>query len=257
MEIRSTNETVNVVCLKWGELYGAEYVNKLFNMVSRNLSLPFRFICLTENGNGLEPGVEVWPLPEFEEPPWEYARVCSAWRKLALFKPGLADMQGKTLFLDLDVVIVDNIDALFLFSSKLAIIENWYQPNRLIGQASAICFEAGQPFDVLNHYLDDPSKVLKTYRTEQAYITGHLGLGAFDYFPDSWCCSFKKHCLSNGLAGVISAKSCIPEGAKIIIFHGSPNPPDAIKGQWGKKLPWYKKLYKRVSPASWVAEHWC
>jgi len=250
-------DCVNIVCLKWGEVYGPEYVNNLFSMVSRHTTLPFRFICMTEHEGGINSNVEIWPLPEFEEPPWEYAKVCPAWRKLALFKPGLADMQGKVLFLDLDVVIVDNIDALFSFSSKLAIIENWYQPNRLIGQASAICFEAGQPSEVLNHYLGDPIKVLTSYRTEQAYITGHLGLGQFDYFPDSWCRSFKKHCLSNGVAGVIPAKSRIPVGAKIIVFHGSPNPPDAIKGQWGKKVPWYKRWYKRVSPTPWVAEHWC
>ena len=75
-------------------------------MVKRNLSLPFRFICMTEVSEGIQPAVEIWPLPEFEEPPWEYAKVCPAWRKLALFEPGLANMTGKVLFLDLDVVIV-------------------------------------------------------------------------------------------------------------------------------------------------------
>jgi len=249
-------ETVNVICLKWGTVYGPEYINKLYSMVSRHLSLPFRFICMTEHGESLHEKVEVWPLPEFEEPPWEYAKVCPAWRKLALFKPGLANMKGKVLFLDLDVVIVDSIDALFSFSNKLAIIENWYQPNRLIGQASAICFEAGQPQNVLNHYLDNPLNVLTNYRTEQAYITGYLGQEGFDYFPDSWCRSFKKHCLSSGLAGVKRASSRIPEGAKIVVFHGCPNPPDAIKGVWGKKMPWYKRWYKRVSPTPWVAECW-
>jgi len=250
-------EAVNVVCLKWGTVYGPEYVNTLYNMVARHLNLPFRFICMTEHAEALDEKIEVWPLPEFEEPPWEYAKVCPAWRKLALFKPGLANMKGKVLFLDLDVVIVDNIDALFSFSNKLVIIENWYQPNRLIGQASAICFEAGQPQDVLNHYLENPLKVLTNYRTEQAYITGYLGKEGFDYFPASWCRSFKKHCLSSGIAGVKKASSHIPDGAKIVVFHGCPNPPDAIKGVWGKKMPWYKRWYKRVSPTPWVAEHWC
>ena len=60
-------ETVNVVCLKWGSIYGPEYVNHLYNMVSRNLSLPFRFICLTEQSNGIVPDVEIFPLPEFLE----------------------------------------------------------------------------------------------------------------------------------------------------------------------------------------------
>jgi hypothetical protein len=249
-------EIVNVVCLKWGSVYGPEYVNNLYNMVKRNLSLSFRFICMTEVSDGLQSAVETWPLPEFEEPPWEYVKACSAWRKLALFEPGLANMTGKVLFLDLDVVIVGNIDCFFSFTNQLAIIENWYQPNRLIGQASAICFEAGQPAALLENYLNDPLKVLKAYRTEQAYITGYLGLGSFKYFPDDWCRSFKKHCLSSGFSFFSKPISRIPDKAKIVVFHGCPNPPDAIKGQWGKKLPWYKRWYKRVDPTAWVAEHW-
>ena len=50
--------------------------------------------------------------------------------------------------------------------------------------------------------------------------------------------------------------SRLPKNAKIIVFHGCPNPPDAIKGQWGKQLPWYKRWYKRVAPTAWVAEYW-
>jgi len=249
-------ETVNVVCLKWGTLYGPEYVNNLFNMVQRHLALPFRFICFTEHSEGIKSEVEIWPLPEFEEPPWEYSRYCQAWRKLALFKPGLAEMQGKVLFLDLDVVIVDNIDALFSFANKLAIIENWYQKGQLVGQASAICFEAGQPAALLEHYQKDPISVLKQYRTEQAYITGQLGLGGFDYFPDAWCRSFKKHCLPGGIRNYFVSKNEIPEGAKIVVFHGRPNPPDAIKGEWGKTVPWYKRWYKKVHPSPWVAKYW-
>jgi hypothetical protein len=40
-----------------------------------------------------------------------------------------------------------------------------------------------------------------------------------------------------------------PEGARIIAFHGKPNPPDAIAGVSGK---WYR----RVLPTQWVADHW-
>jgi len=249
-------EIVNVVCLKWGSAYGSEYVNHLYNMVNRNLSLPFRFICLTEQSEGIESDVEVFPLPEFEEPPWEYARYCSAWRKIALFKPGLASMSGKVLFLDLDIVIIQPIDALFYYSEKLTIIENWYQKDQLAGQASAFCFEAGQPVGLLDHYLNDPIRVLKKYQTEQEYITGELGGNGFEFFPEQWCQSFKKHCMPNGINRFFSSKVKQPHDAKIIVFHGRPNPPDAIQGTWGKSLPWFKRWYKRVPATAWVAEYW-
>jgi hypothetical protein len=249
-------DIVNVVCLKWGSAYGPEYVNHLYNMVSRNLSLPFRFICLTEQSEDILPEVEIFPLPEFQEPPWEYARFCSAWRKIALFKPGLANMHGKVLFLDLDVVITQPIDVLFSYSEKLTIIENWYQKGQLSGQASAFCFEAGQPVNLLNHYLADPIQVLRKYQTEQAYITGELGVDGFEFFPEAWCQSFKKHCMANGFKRFFSSKVKQPLDAKIIVFHGRPNPPDAIQGTWGKSLPWYKRWYKRVPATAWIAEYW-
>ena len=28
---------VNIICMKWGDKYGSDYVNKLHNMVSKNL----------------------------------------------------------------------------------------------------------------------------------------------------------------------------------------------------------------------------
>jgi hypothetical protein len=41
----------------------------------------------------------------------------------------------------------------------------------------------------------------------------------------------------------------IPQGAKVIIFHGLPNPPEAIKGISGK---WYR----HIQPAPWIVKHW-
>ena len=243
----------NVICLKWGTLYGPEYVNILFHMVSRHLRAPFRFICLTEDARQLEPGIEVYPLPEFEEPPWKYARFCSAWRKLALFRKGLADMQGKVLFLDLDVVITGSLDDVFSFSDKFAMIENWYQPGN--GQASALCFDVGRFEFLLERYQSDPIRYLKQYRTEQAFIAGELG-NELAFFPEHWFQSFKKHCMPSAAARLLGAQNRLPQDAKVIVFHGRPNPPDAIKGEWGKPLPWYKRWYKRFQPTLWVAEFW-
>ena len=38
-----------LLCLKHGTKYGPEYVNKLYNMVKRNCSLDYEFVCLTDN----------------------------------------------------------------------------------------------------------------------------------------------------------------------------------------------------------------
>ena len=48
----TTNDLVNVLCMKWGNKYPADYVNRLYSMVARNMQRPFRFICLTEDSVG-------------------------------------------------------------------------------------------------------------------------------------------------------------------------------------------------------------
>ena len=48
-----------VLCMKWGDKYGPEYVNRLYAMVARHLRGPFRFVCLTDSGKGVRPEVEL------------------------------------------------------------------------------------------------------------------------------------------------------------------------------------------------------
>ena len=242
--------------MKWGTLYGPEYVNKLYHMVKRNLAEPFRFVCLTEHSDGIEKGIEIKPLPEFDDPYPEKSKHCLAWRKISVFDRNLYDLKGKILFLDLDVVIIDRIDCFFTFSDKLAIIENWSQKGRLIGQSSVFCFEVGKYHHLLEKFQKYPDEVCGNNRTEQVYITRELGAGNFDYFPDEWCKSFKFHCMPGGLLNSLMTPTKIPKNARIIVFHGNPNPPQAIAGTWGKPVPWYKKFYKTVKPTQWISEYW-
>ena len=81
------------------------------------------------------------------------------------------------------------------------------------------------------------------------FITLYLARqGKLSYWPEAWCRSFKRHCLQPGLMGWFKPPT-IPQGARLIAFHGKPNPPDAIAGVSGK---WYR----RVMPTQWVADHW-
>ena len=101
---------VNIICMKWGQKYGPEYVNRLYGMVARNLTIQFRFVCFTDDGSGIREEVDVKPLPSLNLPPGIPER---GWMKLTTFQSPLDDIKGTTLFLDLDVVIVDNIDCFF------------------------------------------------------------------------------------------------------------------------------------------------
>jgi hypothetical protein len=237
-------ESVNVICMKWGTRYGAHYVNRLFHGVKNNLNRPFRFVCFTDDDTGLEEGIESFPLPPITIPE---QHTVSPWRKLSLFSKELADLSGKTLFLDLDVIIVDTLDDFFDFSENFSIIENWTQKGRGIGNSSVYCFNIGQHADILEYYESNQDEVFANYSNEQIYLS--LNIKDKQYWPETWCKSFKFHAIPRGIKRLFVEPS-IPSGCKIVVFHGYPNPDQAMIGDYGKKL---RKYFK---PATWIEKYW-
>jgi len=244
-------QAVNVLCIKWGRKYGPDYVNKLHSMVSRHLSRPFRFVCLTDDADGIAPGIEVKPIPavgfeEFDQrKPWTFGH---GWLKLTSFADPLYDLSGRTLFLDLDIVIVDSLDPFFDQPGEFIVIREWDKADGT-GNTSCYLYTIGAHTDALEHLKQRYPRSIAEVRNEQEYITGYLGRqGKVSYWPEGWCVTFKRHCMRRGLMGWFKPP-VIPPGARIIAFHGKPNPPDAIAGVSGK---WYR----RVLPTQWVADHW-
>ena len=120
---------VNVITIKWGDnLYGPHYVNRLYAGVQRNLSAAFRFVCFTDNSQGIRPEVEVYPLPEIN---LEAATHFNEGRKLGLFQSGIGDLEGPCLYFDLDVIIVRSIDCFFEYlPGKFCVCREWLPPNK-------------------------------------------------------------------------------------------------------------------------------
>lgn len=237
---------VNVICMKWGTKYGPEYVNVLRRMVARNLKQPHRFVCFTEHPEGLDPEVEVMPLPVCRVPDRPEIQ---AWRKISLFTPELG-LTGPTLFLDLDVVITGPLDPFFDYEpGRFCIIHNWTHPDRRVGNSSVFRFEAGAYPYVFDEYNQDPDKVANENRNEQIYVTARIDeKEGVLWWPDAWCQSFKKHCLPKGvLKLLVPAK--LPSDAHIIVFHGDPNPPEAAKN-------WRYKGHHFMRPARWISKYW-
>jgi len=63
LPINLSDATRYVVCLKYGTKYSADYVNKLYNMVKRNLTLDHEFVCYTEDATGIDLGIRIEPIP--------------------------------------------------------------------------------------------------------------------------------------------------------------------------------------------------
>ena len=237
----------NIICMKWGAKYGANYVNILAGMVQRNMTRPYRFVCFTDNGNGLNADIEVRPLPELELPEELPER---GWNKLTVLGEKLADLEGRVLFLDLDVVILDSLEPFFELPGKFRIIDDWDFKGKIIGNSSVFRFEIGKHADVLDHFLTHGEEVRATHRNEQAYLSHAIhAKGILEYWPESWCRSFKRHCVRRFPLGYFFPP-IKPANAKIVIFHGNPCPETAIKGFVGKYG------YRAVRPTQWVADTW-
>jgi len=122
----------NVICMKWGVKYSPNYVNILAGMVRRHLHLPHRFVCFTENPQGLDSRIEVRPLPKMELPGHLPER---GWRKLSVLGEQLADLQGRALFLDVDVLILDDLEPFFTYPGEFLIVHEWGFRDKVIGNS--------------------------------------------------------------------------------------------------------------------------
>jgi hypothetical protein len=143
-----------VICLKWGSKYGPEYVNKLYRMVQRNLTVNHEFICFTENPSNLDTGIKIRDLELLQG-------IEGWWYKPTLFNPSLG-LEGTILFLDLDMIIFRNIDKLFSYKPGEFIIIRDFN-RHLVGDSydkfnsSIFRLDTGQHAQVYHDYIADTS----------------------------------------------------------------------------------------------------
>ena len=219
-----------VCCLKWGTKYDSSYVNKLYNMVSRNLTIPFEFVCFTDNSSGIDKGIRVEPLPKIPAIGWWYK---------PYFLSAELPIHGTLLFLDLDVIVFKNIDNLFSYKpGKFCIIRDF---NRFIRpgwnrmNSSVFRTETGMHDSHWQNFKRNVALETKRNRGDQdwmfRHITGH------EFWPDEWIQSYKWEMRDrNDLTKMPNGKRNfnhigiprIKNETNIAVFHGEPNPAECM-----------------------------
>lgn len=246
---------VNILCLKWGTRYPAHYVNRLYNSVKRNLTIPFKFYCCTEDPTGVDENVQIIPFPADPVLPgrgWPDILV-----KLMITADGFGGMSGPTLFLDLDIIITGNLDPFFTYHpGENCIIHNWVSARKLlfrkkphVGNSSVFRFEAGKSDYIYQTFLREKARAadFKIFNTEQAFLT--YAMKECVWWPDEWVRSFKFHCRPFfPLNYLLTPK--FPANCRIMAFHGKPDPDEALLGYAGKRI------HHKTRPASWIANYW-
>jgi hypothetical protein len=237
-----------IVCMRWGDRFPVDYVNRLYRGVMRNVTRPTRFIAFTDDTAGLDSGIEPREIPEIRLPATGLGG--SPWRKLALWSPKIG-LDGDFLFLDLDVVIVGGLDAFFDFEpGKLAIVRDW--SARETGNSSVMRLPAGGAPHLVERFEADPLGKRRAYSNEQAYLSREAGL-PLAFWPTEWAPGFKAMMLPRFPLNLFKDVT-LPAGARIVVFTGHPRPHEALAGEW--RASGWKRIYKRVRPVSWLAAHW-
>lgn len=225
------SNSVNIICLKWGDLYDSEYVNKLYRGVNGFLKRPFEFHCFTDNDQNIESPVICHDIARLEAEPILHRNI---FLKLAAINT-LTGLSGTTLFLDLDIIITGDLDVFFEHEpDKFCIIHNWISKRKQIfrkrpdiGNSSVFRFEFGKCDHALQAYLDNPQDAEENFPTEQAFLSHCMNNRA--YWPEEWVRSFKFNCRPTFPLNLF-LKPNIPAESRIIAFHGKPNPPQVISG---------------------------
>ncbi|GGL61025.1 hypothetical protein [Wenxinia marina] len=262
-----------VLCIRWGTKYGAEYVNRLYGMVARHLTPPFSFHCVTDDTGGLRPEIEVIPLPPLgcEMP----RNTPGIWGKSRLWAEELGGLSGPVLFLDLDLVVTGSLDAFFEVGAPDDVIlaRNPNTPFEKLGQTSIFRFPIGKLAPLRAAFLADPQGTADRYRWEQRYVT-RTAPGGVSFWPKGWVAHFRHHLVPPFPVNLMRPPR-LPAATRVVIFPGGLNPPDALAGRWNGDGPVRgalahvaaglrgerterldKHLRHYVRPTPWIAEHW-
>ncbi len=213
----------HVVCvLRSGGDYTGEYVTKLKAMVSKNLTVPFKFWCLTDLDDLGLPEDEIIKL-KHDWPGW--------WAKLEIFRPGLFS-NSKVVYFDLDTVITGNLDKMFEDDEDFRMLQG-FSPSK--PDASGVMLFQTDLSPIYDELISNEHAMYTkagNLKWDQRFISKAyreiFGISPFPVQGVIDVASYKKHIKK----GVKKASDC-----PIICFHGKPRPHECYDAKivpyWG------------------------
>jgi len=229
-----------VFVLKWGDKYSPDYVNKMYSMVKRNLSIDHEFVCFTENSKGIDAGITTCALPNMAVSGWWY----KPW-----FLSNELGVRGTGLFLDLDLIVFRNIDSLFQYKSNspFVIIRDF---NRIHRQkwdrmnSSVFRFAIGHHQGIYESFKSNLAHNVRRFQGDQDFMYANIKK-EYEFWPETWIQSYKWEMRGRQHLSVVNGKRNFKEpgepnvhkDTKIAVFHGQPNMHDC-NDKWPHRH-WY------------------
>jgi len=228
---------IDIVCFKWGPKFTAEYVNNLYSAIQRNTTIEHRFICYTDDPEGVE--CETRPFL-IDLPVW--------WYIIGLTNPE-HEHNDQLVYMDLDTIITGNIDHILTLDKPFATISDFGWTSGL--QTAYIMWNKSvrdavwkhfttkyKPADYpkldcdytkwggTNQFLEECMGVVRINKNPKPAIQDAPPVVRLqDVYPGE-CVSYKAQSLQN--------TQQLNDNIKMVFFHGKPQPHE-VDNAWLKE----------------------
>ena len=219
MAKQNTTSPVDCACVIHGTGYDWIYVERLYNMLSRNLPNGIRFHVYTEHDR---------PVPNHM-----IKHVLTNWPELQLFNS--EHHQGNLLYFDLDTVILRDISWISQLPTEylwgIRDFKHLQRPGYSTLNSSVMWWNVEKMSWIWDQF--NTTNVVNTsrqYPGDQDYINAVLGHNRIRYFEDSQMQSWRWQCLDGGYDfntrrhKIPGQGTQIPGSTSVLVFHGKPKP---------------------------------
>ena len=216
----------NILCVRFGNKYSIAYVEKLRNMIDRNITVPYKLYCLTDDPTPIN-GVQL-----IIQKNAGYAK--GWWHKVHMFDPSLP-LSGRILYVDLDVVICNSINKLVQISGNTFMgirdFNRKFHRDWKYLNSSVMSWVHGTQNHIYNQFIGNPQAAMRMHGDQD--WTWKCAKDRIKFWPENWIQSYKWEIrdrselqVINGVRQFTTIRNdiSVPNDCSICVFHGSPDP---------------------------------
>jgi hypothetical protein len=226
------DKVIDCACVIHGTVYDWQYVEKLYNMLTRLIPAGIRFHVYTEPDREvpdhmIKHELDLWNGISGPRRSW--------WYKMQLFNP--KHHAGNLLYLDLDVVIIRELDWVSTLSTDYlwGIRDFKYLQNARVRSnlmnSSMMWWNVSNFAWVWDQFSqNDVNEITRKYPGDQDYLTQSININKRRFFEDRYFESYRWQALDGGYDFKNRKHFCPDSGFKIkpetavLVFHGTPKP---------------------------------
>lgn len=225
----TNTQPLDCACVIHSDGYDWTYVDRLYNMLCRNLTRPVRLHVYTEADRPVPDHMIKHCLQD-----WGFAGPKKSWwYKLQLFNT--EHHLGPMLYFDLDVVIANNIDWIWQLNLRhfwsIRDFKYLWKHNWTGSNTSVMWWDTAQYQHVWKTVIDqDIDFFVHKYRGDQDFVSDVIPVTHRRFFHSDWVKSWKWECVDGGF-NFARKKYQLPgtgtnihNDTSILIFHGRPKP---------------------------------